>query len=164
MENKQLVINEETQMKTCAFTGHRVLDGNFSKEKLKKEIKKLIGRGVEIFYNGVAMGFDLLAAEAVLSLRKKHEKIKLVACVPCYEQEKNYIQKEKERYVKILKNADEVITLSDHYYRGCMQVRDRYMADRADVLLTYCVKSEGGTAFTVQYFQKKYPQKEVIFL
>ena len=67
MENKQLFINEETQMKTCAFTGHRVLDGNFSKAKLKKEIKKLIERGVEIFYNGVAMGFDLLAAEAVLS-------------------------------------------------------------------------------------------------
>ena len=90
--------------------------------------------------------------------------IKLVACIPCYGQEKNFSEKDKTRYVRILKKADEKIVLSDTYFKGCMQNRDRYMADRADILLTYCKKEVGGTAFTVKYYKKNYPENEVIFL
>ena len=54
--------------------------------------------------------------------------------------------------------------LAEHYFRGCMQQRDKYMADRADVLIAYCKKDVGGTAYTVHYFKKKYPFKEILFL
>ena len=82
--------------KSCAFTGHRYLDGDFSARKLKKEVKKLVENGVEIFYNGMAMGFDLIAAETVLSLKKKYPLIKLVACVPCYGQEKYFSEEDNK--------------------------------------------------------------------
>ena len=62
------------------------------------------------------------------------------------------------------KKVDEYILLSDIYYKGCMLARDRYMADQADVLLAYCKKETGGAAYTVRYFTKKYPEKEVIFI
>ncbi len=166
MKQLKLFKNENTQKKelhACAFTGHRELGEEFSARRLKKEIKKIIERGVTTFYNGVAMGFDLLAAELVLELKKKHKEVKLVACVPCYGQEKSYSDEDKKRYVRILKKADEVVTLSDHYYNGCMQKRNRYMVDNADALIAYCNKQTGGTAYTVNYFLKK-KEGEVVFV
>lgn len=149
--------------KTCAFTGHRHLDEDFSSKKLKKAIKSLLEQGVNVFYNGMAVGFDLVAAEILLSFRKKYD-FKLIACIPCTEQEKYYSLDEKKIYYKLLKKADEQIVLSESYFKGCMQIRDKYMAERADVLLTYCKKSVGGTAYTVKCFQKLHPQNEIIFL
>ena len=160
---KQLTLDYKI-VKACAFTGHRILEKDFSLNELKKQIKNVVENGVEIFYNGMAQGFDLISAEVVLSMKKKNPQIKLIACVPFYGQERNFSEEDKERYVKILKKADEVVYLSDTYYKGCMLVRDRYMADRGDMIITYCKKQTGGTAYTVKYFQKKYPEKEIIFL
>ena len=150
--------------KSCAFTGHRHLGEDFSARKLKKEIKKMMEAGAETFYNGMAMGFDLLAAEQVLDLKKKFPEVKLVACVPCYGQEKYFPEEDKERYARILKKADEVVTLSDHYYNGCMQNRDRYMVDRADALIAYCRKEEGGAAYTVKYFLKTKNEENIVYV
>ena len=61
------------EKKSCAFTGHRQLGEDFSLKKLKKSIKTLIEQGVDTFYNGMAMGFDLAAAEMVLILKKKYK-------------------------------------------------------------------------------------------
>ena len=87
-----------------------------------------------------------------------------MACIPCYNQEKNFSPKDKKRYVEILKKADEQILLSEKYYRGCMQVRDQYMADKADVLVAFCEKETGGAAYTLKYFKKKYPDKKIVRL
>ena len=157
-------IKEENKIKSCAFTGHRVLPEYFSSKKLYTEIEKLIKEGVEIFYNGMAIGFDLLAAEQVIKLKKKYNKVKLVACIPCYNQEKSFSQKDKQRYVEILKRVDEQVLLSETYYRGCMQVRDKYMADRADVLVAFCEKETGGAAYTLKYFKKKYTFKKIVMI
>lgn len=149
--------------KTCAFTGHRHLEGNFSARKLKKTIKALLDQGITTFYNGMAVGFDLTAAEILLSFRKKYD-FKLIACIPCLEQEKYYSHAEKELYYKLLKETDEQITLADSYFKGCMQLRDKYMAERADVLVTYCKRDTGGTAYTVRCFKRLHPSGEIYFL
>ena len=126
------------------------------------EIKRLIENGVEIFYNGMAMGFDLLAAETVLRYQKQYPHVQLIACIPCYNQEKNFPETDKQRYAKILKKATSMVMLSENYYRGCMQVRDQYMVDNADMVLCYCIKDTGGAAYTVKYCQKKYPFKPIL--
>ena len=166
MKNQQIVMTIEQQKtrKFCAFTGHRTLDEDFSKGKLKREIKRLLEEGVHTFFGGMAMGFDLLAAELVLAFKKTYKDVKFIACIPCYNQEKSFPETDKKRYAEILKKADEQIVLADHYFNGCMQARDKYMADRADVLVAYCKKEKGGAAFTVKYFQKKKPLNEVIFI
>lgn len=161
---KQLQLFEKNQnerIKNCVFTGHRVLGRDFSRTRLKQLIKSLIERGVENFYNGVAMGFDLLAAEQVLSLKKQYPYIKLIACIPYYGQEKYFSQRDVKRYVSVLQKADEQILLSTEYYTGCLHNRDRYMVDNADVMIAYCNKNEGGAAYTLSYFRKKYPDGEV---
>ena len=162
MEQLEIFTTEFQPPKSCAFTGHRTLYEGFSPRKLKREIKKLILSGVDTFYNGMAMGFDLLAAEAVLTVKKEQPHVKLIACIPCYNQEKSFPEEDKKRYARILKKADEQVLLSEHYYRGCMQVRDQYMVDRADVLVCYCIKETGGAAYTKKYCQKKYPFKRIL--
>lgn len=154
----------EFLIKTCAFTGHRNLDADFSVRKVKREIEALVKKGVDTFYCGMAQGFDLCAAETVLKIKKKNPFIKLIACVPCYGQEKNFSEADKKRYVTVLKKADETVILADAYYNGCMLARNRYMADRADVLMAYLKKESGGTAYTVKYFQKNKPLNEIVFI
>ena len=162
---KQLsIFPEEKQIKTCVFTGHRELPSDFPKKKLKEEIKKLIALGVDTFLCGMAIGFDLLAAETVLSLKRKYPHVKLVACIPCIGQEKYFSKSDQKRYASAVKKADEKVILSDSYYRGCMQVRDKYMAERGDVMIAYCTKKEGGAAYTVRCFEKKHPDAEIILL
>ncbi|MBO5481462.1 MAG: DUF1273 family protein [Clostridia bacterium] len=162
---KQLSLIEPTQnVKTCAFTGHRNLDADFSKSALKKQVEKMIKKGVDTFLCGMAVGFDMLAAETVLALKKKYPNVKLIACIPCYGQERFFSEEDKKRYAVLVQNADEKTVLAERYYKGCMQKRDIYMADRADTMLAYCKRETGGAAFTVRYFQRKYPNKEIVFL
>lgn len=155
---------EKNKIKTCIFTGHRQLDKDFSARKLKKEIKTLILDGVDTFLCGMAMGFDLIAGETVLSLKKRFPFIRLVACIPCYNQEKYFPEQDKKRYVAILKKTEEQVFVSETYFKGCMQKRDTYMAERADVMITYCKKTVGGTAFTVKTFGKLKPFAKIIYL
>ena len=163
MNETQLTF-EEISIKNCAFTGHRDLEESFSFEKLQKTVLDLAKKGVEKFFCGMAKGFDLYAAEAVLKAKESYPNIKLIACVPFYGQEKSYLKEDKERYVQILKNCDVKFTFAERYYKGCTINRDKYMADNADVMVAYLKKEKGGTAYTVGYFKKKYPQKEIIFL
>lgn len=160
---QQITIKTEP-IKTCAFTGHRDLGVDFPTATLEKTIDDLINEGVDTFYNGVARGFDLLSAEIILQKKQKYPHIKLVVCIPCYGQEKYYKEEEKQRYKNVCQNADEQVILSESYTKYCMQKRDRYMADLADVLVAYKHADRGGTAYTVNYFIKKYPLKRIVFI
>ena len=146
---------------SAAFTGHRETEKK-DVPHLRKTVISLIERGVKNFYCGMAKGFDLIAAECVISLQKKYPDISLIACVPCYGQEKNYLEKDKKRYVQILSKCTQNILVSENYFKGCMQKRNRYMADRADVLVAHLKKENGGTAYTVNYFLKK--NKEIFYV
>ena len=158
------IFPEEKKVKICVFTGHRDLQADFSKKKLKAAVEEMVSLGVDTFLCGMAVGFDLAAAEMVLSLRKKNSTLKLVACVPCIGQEKYFSRADQKRYVAALKKADERVILAEEYYKGCMQVRDKYMAERADCMITYCKKQEGGTAYTVRCFKRLHPDGKIIFL
>ena len=137
---KYISFESEPFISTCAFTGHRSLEKDFSEKKLKEEIERVISMGATDFYNGMAMGFDLIAAETVLSLKKKNPSLRLICCVPFYGQERFFSERDKKRYYQILKKADIHLQLSDSYTKDCMHKRNRYMADRADILIAYCNK------------------------
>ena len=141
-------------IKRCAFTGHRDLGGKFDYNLLDRGILNLVKSGVTEFYCGMAVGFDMAAAECVLACKNEYD-VKLCACIPCPEQIKNYGSADKFRYERILKRCDEIIVLSENYYKGCMLARDRFMVDNCDVLLSYLRKDSGGTFYTVNYAERK---------
>ena len=145
---------EEKPLKVCAFTGHREMPLEDVKD-LKKLIVFLIEQGVDKFLCGMAIGFDLYAANCVLQLKKRYPHIKITACAPYYGQEKNFPEKDKILYARTLKKCDEIIYVSEQYTKGCMHKRNQFMADNADCLIAYIRKDTGGTAYTVKYFSKK---------
>ncbi|MBO4262238.1 MAG: DUF1273 family protein [Clostridia bacterium] len=127
----------------CCFTGHRDLpeDSGELTEKLRKTVKGLIKKGVKVFYAGGARGFDTLAAKTVVALKEEYPTIKLVLVLP-------YRKGGKYEYVG---KADGVEYVAEDYYRGCMFVRDRLLADMSAYCVCYLTEKRGGTAFTVGY-------------
>ena len=45
--------------------------------------------------------------------------------------------------------------LSPYYYDGCMQARDRFLVDNADVVVSFLRRKSGGTYYTVNYAATK---------
>ena len=51
----------------------------------------------------------------------------------------------------ILEKSDEVIFVRQHYCQGIYMIRNRALADGAQVCIAYCNRPKGGTAWTVRY-------------
>lgn len=147
---------------SCAFTGHRELEADFSAEKLVEAIEKCIARGATTFYCGMAKGFDMRAAEYVLLKKRQGENVRLVACIPYLSQSNGFTDEDKGRYNRILHEADERYLVCEEYRRWCLSKRNDYMVDNADAVIAYCRKETGGTAYTVKRALKK--KKCVIFV
>lgn len=142
----------------CCFTGHRdISDENQDEliQRLKENVLNLYQKGVNTFYAGGALGFDTLAAECVIEVRKTNRDIRLVIVVPCRDQAAKWSSADRERYNTILKLADDVIFLADRYYNGCMQARNRYMVNHSHFCICYLTKPSGGTYYTVSYAEEK---------
>ena len=141
-------------MKTCAFTGHRnLIEYDFDELLLERVILNLVKNGVNKFLCGMAVGFDLKAAQAVLALKERFN-LQLVACLPCANQSAAFSSKNRKLYNDILARCDEVIVFEREYTRGCMFTRDRYLVDNSDVLVCFLRRKSGGTYYTVNYAKK----------
>ena len=138
-------------MKVCAFTGHRNLAGyDFDELPLARVVTNLVKNGVKRFLCGMAVGFDMKAAQTVIVLKRSYD-IELVACLPCSNQSERFSAKNKMLYDEILACCDEVIVLEDEYSKGCMLRRDRFMVDNCDTVVCFLRKNSGGTYYTVNY-------------
>ncbi len=152
-------MNEQT---TCAFTGHRDVKDDLDINFFEQCLQEVINKGYDTFLCGMARGFDLIAGGLVLKLKETNPQIKLIACVPCPDQEKYYSPAEKEKYEKVLDGCDEVKLLSEKFYKGCMLRRDRYMVDNCSLVFAYGRKDEGGTYYTLTYAVSKNKKVMVI--
>lgn len=137
----------------CAFTGHRYDTADLDTALLDRIILNLMKGGTKNFYCGMAMGFDLTAAQIVLKYKNLYG-AKLIACVPCPEQADGYSQKDREIYNYALSNCDVKIMLAPYYFSGCMHRRDRFLVDNCNVLISYLRSESGGTYYTVNYARK----------
>ena len=139
---------------TVCFTGHRMIppeEVSVLRQKIRTSVQEAYERRYRVFICGGARGFDTIAAQEVLLIKNEYDDIRLVIAVPCASQADRWPQREKEIYQSILNRADEVIILSEEYYTGCMQNRNRYMVDNSSLCLCYLKSFEGGTWSTVRY-------------
>ncbi len=139
--------------KACAFSGHRKISKDFSLERLKSIIERLINEGYDTFLVGMAVGFDTICFKVLEEYRNKVN-IKIIACIPCPEQAKNFSFNDKVEYERMLLSSDEKIVLSAHYTKFCMHVRNRYMVDNSSILVCYLNSTTGGTYSTYNYAVK----------
>ena len=151
----------------CCFTGYRPTKFPFILSKDNNDYKKfedslfgellnLVNSGCRTFYTGMAMGFDIIAAELVLILKQSYNlnNIKLICVLPFSAQSETFTEAWKARYDNIISLCDQKIILSEEYHSGCYQKRNKFMVDSSDCVLTWYDGRKGGTRNTVDYALK----------
>lgn len=142
--------------KTCCFTGHRDLPPQDSPEyaallsALENAVHDACSEGCQRFLVGGAKGFDLLAGEWIISLKKVDPSITLAVYVPHRDQPNAYPYDDRLRYQMLLNGADEVLYLSEPYYPGCMRERNKRMIDDSQYCIAYVRRSRSGSAQTLK--------------
>lgn len=132
---------------TAAFTGHRTYDGR-ADEALRRTLGELYVRGFRRFLCGMAVGFDLAAAEVLLSCG--FADASLIAVVPFAEQPRRFPTAERERYRRVLAAAADTVIICPEYTAGCYALRNDFLVDHASLVVAYCDGTPGGTAYTVR--------------
>ena len=143
---------------TCCFTGHRKIPLDQLEsvtQRLRDAVIASIKDGYLYFGAGGALGFDTLAAQTVLDLKKDYPQIKLILVLPCKTQTRGWKQEDIEEYNRILKAADKVVYASQDYYNGCMHKRNRHLVDNSSLCICYLTEQTGGTAYTINYARNK---------
>ena len=145
---------EINRAEAACFSGHRDISINDTEKVagyVADAIATLYSNGYRVFFCGGARGFDTIAAREVIRFRTAHSDVRLIIAVPCVSQADKWPEDEQTLYRTILDDADEVITLSEKYYNGCMQRRNRFMVDHSSLCLCYLIRFKGGTWSTVRY-------------
>ena len=152
--------------KSCCFTGYRPEKFPFKLQREDGEYIAFENRLIETvfslpeeecftFYSGMAMGFDIIAAEAVLLLKSRNPQVKLICALPFAEQGSGFYGPWRERHEKILHSADKVIKVSEDYFAGCYAKRNAFMVDNSDYVVTWFDGKHGRTENTLKYAAKK---------
>lgn len=111
--------------------------------------------GMTNFISGMAIGVDLDFAEIIIKLKNKYPVV-LECAIPCPNQTYKWSDKDKLRYEKIMKQADNVTLVSERYAPECMLKRNRYMVDKSNLIIAVFNGIEkGGTWYTMQYAHNK---------
>lgn len=148
----------EQREQTVCFTGYRkipIMSQRKIKRLLDETIERLIEQGAVFYGTGGALGFDTLAAQAVLRARKKHPQVKLILVLPCRSQPDRWSERDKEIYEDIKVQADKIVYVSEQYTRSCMFQRNRHLVDHSGTCVAYLTEASGGTAYTVGYARSK---------
>ena len=148
---------------TAAFTGHRPeklpwgidedrAEARAFKLRLKETLTELIATGCIDFLSGAARGFDTIAAETVLELRKEFPWVSLTLVLPFDKQADKWDEMDRARWNRLVENADHVLHLAGGYDKGCMRRRNRYLVDHSALLIAaYNGDEQSGTAMTLAY-------------
>ncbi len=137
---------------TVAFFGHRHIDNPFKVEELLEEqIRKLVGEKEYVeFLVGRNGEFDRCVSSSVLRVRKKYgdDNSSLVLVLPYptaeYINNKNYFE-DYYNDIEISHSA------SKAHPKAAIQIRNREMVDRADLVICCIEHNEGGAYKTIKY-------------
>ena len=138
----------DLRAKTCCFTGHRSLSGAEKLKaavRLRRVIEEQIKAGIVFYGAGGALGFDTLAAQTVLDMKKEYPQLRLILVLP---------------YLNGALSADgydETVypPLESVPRRYAILRRNEWMIQRCDVLVAYVTHGWGGAARTLAYARKK---------
>ena len=142
------------EKQVCCFTGHRNLpewEKNSMRQKLEAVTREFAAAGIRTYCAGGAVGFDTLAEQVVLELKKEFPQIRLVLVLPCRQQAKYWPERDKAVYQDILRRADELIYVSEEYTKGCMQKRNRRLVEMSTICVTNLSRPTGGTIINIAW-------------
>lgn len=148
----------DLRAKTCCFSGHRSMSGEEKLKvavRLRKIIEEQIKAGIVFYGAGGARGFDSLAAQTVLDMKKEYVQLRLILVLPCEDQTRGWHSEDIAVYEDIKRRSDKVVYVSRQYTPDCMHRRNRHLVDHSGTCICYLTRSSGGTAYTVDYARRK---------
>ena len=148
----------DLRAKTCCFTGHRNLSSGeklTAAVRLRRVIEEQIKAGIVFYGAGGARGFDTLAAQTVLDMKKEYPQLRLILVLPCENQTRGWHSEDIAVYEDIKCRSDKVVYVSWEYTPDCMHRRNRHLVDHSGTCICYLTRSGGGTAYTVDYARRK---------
>ena len=154
-------LSNNTPLQSVCFTGHRDLPPRSTAayrrlvSNTEAAIRRAFERGARRFYCGGAEGFDLLAGQLVLLTQARHLDIHLILLLPYTGFGEGFSAANKAELARQKKAAEEVLYLSNHYFPGCMAIRNRQLVEDADLCIAYLTRSPSGTAQTVGFAREK---------
>jgi uncharacterized phage-like protein YoqJ len=120
-------------------------------------LKEWINRDEKLrIISGMALGVDQVASYVGIYLRERYGNVELEAAIPCRDQDLKWSDRSKLVYQYLLSRCDVKTLIHDGPYNySCMQDRNIYMVDHADLLIAVWDGSTGGTGNCVRYAQSK---------
>ena len=141
---------------TVAFFGHRYIDNPFRiEERLEEHIYRLLAEKEYVdFLVGRDGEFDQFASSAVLRIRKRYrdDNSSLILVLPYARAE--YLNNE-ESYHNYYSEVEISYEASKAHPKAAIQIRNREMVDRADLILCCIEREQGGAWQTIQYAIKQ---------
>lgn len=116
------------------------------REKLRRAVQDAYDDGYRAFFCGMAEGFDLLAAEAVLELCSKYSDAHLVEAFPSPESRTHHSPEVCKRIEAITAKSGAVIYCREHYAKGCELSRNAFMVRNCRRIIGYYNGLSNGTA------------------
>lgn len=157
----------QKQRNVC-FSGHRPNKlpnrGDLSQPAMNAIYRELlvaidnaVTEGKSNFIHGMMSGFDIIAAEAVLEIKKKHPHIRLISVLPFIEDffaTKEWYGNWARRAIEVYRRSDDHACLARSYYPRVYYDRNKWMVEQSSLLICYQNSDRGGTAFTVNQAQQ----------
>lgn len=130
-----------------AFCGHsKVSDVNAVSDWLLVTCQQLIEEGAETFYFGGYGSFDSLAHQTILKLQKNHKGLTSVLIMPYLNWNVDISEYDETLYPPL----EEVPP------RFAISKRNEWMAEQADIIISYITHDWGGAIKTFEHARRKH--------
>ena len=143
------------ELYTVSLFGHReIRSPNIILERLEQVIQPIIlSKPYVEFLVGREGEFDLLAASVIRRLKRKHDcgNVTLTLVLPYLKAEYRANEQEYLNYYDEVEICEES---SKAYFKAAIQLRNRRMAERSDLVICYVARNNGGAYWTMQYARR----------
>ena len=150
----------ETELRKhrCCFSGHRPEKLKITEKELARllevEIKRAVASGFTTYITGMARGTDLVAAEIVLRLRERDDRLKLICALPHPGFGQHWGGGWSERSQRVLARVDLTRTICPSFSYAAYQARNEWMGRHSGLVIAVFNGERGGTKNTLDFAQK----------
>ena len=140
---------------TVTFIGHRYIDRfSFIEEKVEELVRELITTKEYVdFLVGRDGEFDQIVSSTVLRVKRNvFDANSTLTWVMPYETAE--YRDNEESFHEYYDEVEICAESATGHFKGAIQKRNRHMVDRADLLICFVEKEEGGAYQTMQYALK----------
>lgn len=141
--------------KICTFFGHAQLWGAEQQIEvmLTQVCRKLVeAEEVRTFLLGNQGAFDRLTALALQKIKRTFPKIQRILVIPYLTEAINHNQEELSYLYDDILRPEELMGV---HYKCAIGKRNRWMAERADIVVAYVVRNNGGAAAALRFAKRK---------